>query len=187
MSPSKTTTPDKIGGEIPVAPATVTDVTSPVSGAEGPMPRSMVVTVPDIIFGNPLAPEVMFPVVGNDPAPVPASENVDSGEPKEAALLAGLRLAGVRLQAGIEQGDDITVAQRIATTMDPQSIAHEIRTLSAVANASRRTAGRGEEASRHLVPRTAGTRAPSLGRHQEEAPSGISSTAAVSDDELWFV
>lgn len=155
VAADSTTTVDQIGGINADTPYNVSeDVTQPTEGTDGHRPLDEVRTRPRIEFGDPLKPDAAFPLQGE----WANKSTVGSA----ARTFASLRLARLRLQAGVASGEDIVIAeeiQRDASKTDG-AIAQEIDTLSAVvAAAGQRTAGR--TAPRRLVP---------------QAPAGVSRT-----------
>lgn len=73
---------------------------------------------------------------------------------REARTFAALRLARLRIQAGIEQGDDLVLGTTIANSdVSDEAIASEIETLAKVVKSNRQNPPRRR---RNLVPRSAG-------------------------------
>ena len=95
---------------------------------------------------------------------------------------ASLRLARLRIGAGLDRGDDITIAAKIeASTMPDAVIEHEISVLSAVARAATP-----QTSAPDAMPRRAASKvrtAPSMA----SAPSLDTSGTSASDDTfLWM-
>ena len=141
VSADATTTVDQIGGISADQGYNINeDVTKPISGTEGPLPLDQVRTLPNIEFGNPLAPEIMFPLEGE------WANKVTLGS--QARTYASLRLARLRMEAGIAdpQGDDLVLGNAIQTdaSLSDGAIHREIETLSKVISvkAAPRTASR---------------------------------------------
>jgi len=141
VSADATTTVDQVGGISADQGYNIDeDVTKPISGTEGPLPLDQVRTLPNIEFGNPLAPEIMFPLEGE------WANKVTLGS--QARTYASLRLARLRMEAGIAdpQGDDLVLGNAIQTdaSLSDGAIHREIETLSKVISvkAAPRTASR---------------------------------------------
>lgn len=104
------------------------DVTKPISGTEGPIPLADVRTLPNIEFGNPLKPEIAFPLEGE------WANKATLGS--QARTYASLRLARLRMEAGIAdpQGDDLILGQSIQvdSKITDGAIYNEIETLTKV-------------------------------------------------------
>lgn len=123
------------------------DVTAPIQGTEGPRPLSEVKTLTDVRVGDPMRPEVAFPLQG------PFANRPSTGSLR---TMASLRLARLQIQAGIAQGDDITVAASIETdaARSDEAIEAEVRTLNAVMAAQGAPQPQ-QRVARSLVPRAA--------------------------------
>jgi hypothetical protein len=132
------------------------DVTQPVAGTQGPRPLSEVKTLTDVRVGNPMNPQTAFPL-GGPFAQAQRTGSAQQGEAppqNEVRTMASIRLARLRIASGIEQGDDLTVGQRIASDsgMSMDRINQEINTLNDV----RKAASRSQQAPpRGAVPRSA--------------------------------
>jgi hypothetical protein len=125
------------------------DVTKPVEGTTEPRPLSETKTETDVRVGDPNNPQVGFPLEG------PFKEKATTGAAQEARSFAALRLARLRIAAGIEDGDDLTLATTIGSSeMTDEAIATEIETLGKVAKAASKR-DRARPVSRGLVPRAA--------------------------------
>jgi hypothetical protein len=171
------------------------DVTAPVAGTEGPRPLDEVKTLTDVRVGNPDNPQVAFPLQGPfaerpttaaaaaQPVPV-----VGTVQQSEGRTIASLRLARLRIQAGIAEGDDdLSLGTSIASgEMTDESIQNEIDTLAKVVTTAAR---RPQPVSRSLVPRTAtagvARTVPSMAPAEPAIP--IQTVAAgVDDSEFLF-
>lgn len=99
-------------------------------------------------------------------------------------FVAAQRLARLRISAGIETGDDITIAQRIAASEEPLGeIVAQVTALSAVASRQQ------VAPPRHLVPRAAGRTAgiqPSMASTGTDT-DGLSATASREGEDVWLV
>lgn len=124
------------------------DVTAPVDGTQNPRPLNEVKTLTDVRVGDPMAPQVAFPLGGTFQNAQRTSKKDDSS----ARTYACLRLARLQIAAGLSEGNDIEIAsgmEKTARTLS--SIEAEIGTLERVRTAAnKRTA-----TNRRLVPRTA--------------------------------
>lgn len=153
-----TTTPLAPGEVLDTPPASnLIDVTAPTAGTETQLPLSQTRIETDVrVDPDPL--KAHGPGVGgagNDGTAFPWT--MSAKDQKEAAsanrTMASIRLAKLRLTAGVARGDELQVAAAIETdrNLSDAMIVHEINTLSAV---TRATAGRQARPS-HLVPRAA--------------------------------
>lgn len=137
--PADTTgTPMDPGTTLPTAPYNnLTDVTAPVAGTETHVPNEQTRTEVDVRVGDPMNPQQAFPwTMAN-------------------RTMASLRLARLRLQAGIAEGDDLQVAASIEAdaSLSNEGIESEINTLGSVVKAASRRTQRPAAA----VPRPAGS------------------------------
>lgn len=120
------------GTSIPAVPAVAQDVTAPVAGTQEPVPTADIRTEVDVEFRG-LDTETAYPMT-------PAFSDQQT---VAARTFAAIRLARLRVTAGIAQGDDIILGQTIATSkMSDREIAHEIDTLEAVLANQPKTAAR---------------------------------------------
>jgi hypothetical protein len=142
------------GQDIP-APAVkqLVDVTRPVDGTQSPLPLGDVKTLTDVRVGDPMNPQTAYPMRGDFAnAQRTSSLQADPG----ARTMAALRLARLRIEAGIaESADEFVETARIEkdAAMPPAAIDGEIATLTNVKSAAmKRVATRNPG----LVPRMAG-------------------------------
>jgi hypothetical protein len=108
-----------------------------------------------------------------------------SKEQSEGRFIASLRLARLQIQTGIEQGEDLVVANTIAHgDMTDSQIQHDIETLANVIQANKKSARR--TVPRHLVPTKvqAGRSVPSLASEPIQPIQSVAS--GPSDDEFLF-
>lgn len=153
------------------------DPTKPVAGTTDVRPLDEVKTETEVRIGEGDSTSTMFPLQGPF-----------TGQPKTTGsrTYASLRLARLRLAAGIETGDDLAIGEAIdSSAASDEAIQAEIETLSKVVT----VAGQRASAPRNLVPqRTAGAQ-------QRTAPSmaGVpsmevlaSAASSVSPDEVMF-
>lgn len=149
------------------------DVTVPVAGTTEQRPYDETVTNAEVQYRD-LDTELSYP----------ESQPLFGEEAKEARFVAALRLARLRLQAGIASGDDLTLATSISQSkMKTSAIRQEIKTLDEVVKAgSKKPVSR--TAARRLVPKAAGRTAPSMAAEaavtSPTAPLGVS-----SEEFLW--
>jgi hypothetical protein len=154
-----------------------------------------------------LDPSVQSPPTGTD-AHAPVDVRAETGDNTSTMfpwtlssarnrVFASLRLARLQIQAGIVEGDDFSLGEKIAsdTSITDESIEQQVQTLSSVLNAqaNRREASAqsGQAAPRRLVPRPGQQRhataetppplrtAPSM----QTAPTGFRATALAEDPE----
>lgn len=193
---------------------TIVDVTTPGGIAEVAPAASVDVTTPGGVAAvTPAADQdVMAPVAGGTEIPVPDvrtevvvetsgetlgeaafagdSSWVQSAQAKRLAALvternfAALRLARLRIQAGLADGEDVALAQRISSSNVPNEILRtEISTLTAVA--SQRTA---QNTQRRAASSTAPTRGvPSLVSTASPSFAFPAGSSDPTDDEFAFI
>lgn len=168
-----TTTVYTPGDDIPGPPVKqLVDVTRPVDGTQGPRPLDEVRTLTDVRVGNPMNPQVAFPLRGD-------FANAARLGAKEAAsnrTMAALRLARLRIAAGTAIADnDFEVATGIErdAALSTEAIQAEIDTLEGVSKAAAKKAQR----PAGLVPKaaSAGRSVPSM---QAMAGTGLQSTGS---------
>ena len=128
------------------------DVTRPIDGTQNPRPLSETKTLVDVRVGDPMKAQVAYPVNG----PFANAQRTSSVDGNDRAL-ASLRLAKLRIEAGMSENDDevleMTAIAKDASLSD-DSIAREIATLTRVASARKTN----DDAPRNLVPRSASVR-----------------------------
>lgn len=132
------------------------DVTRPVDGTQSPRPLSEVRTETEVRNGNPMNPQVAFPLRGD----FQQGQRLQTGASVDASnrTMAALRLAKLRIATRTaDSGNDIEVATGIErdASLSTEAIENEIRTLENVRTASARQRPANNPASRGLVPRTA--------------------------------
>lgn len=164
------------GQDIP-SPAVknLVDVTRPVDGTQGPRPLSETKTNVDVRVGNPMNPQTAFPLNG------PFSEAQRTASSGDLRFMAAMRLARLQIQAQLESGDDLSLAQRIASSnADIAEINHEIELLNKVSKAAARRQAP-VTPPRNAVPRPAVQRTvPALSGESLQATASLSGT----DDDL---
>lgn len=148
------------GESLPTAPYNeLVNVQAPVSGTETQLPLDQTKTQVDVRVGDPMAPDVAFPLN-------PAFQNQQR---TSSRTFASVRLARLQVEAGLATGDDLSLGEHIASSdLSDEQIATQIETLSKVRKAAARQARPG-----NLVPRAASV--------QRTTPS-LTAEAAVSDD-----
>lgn len=153
-----------------------------------------------------LDPSVQSPPTGTD-AHAPVDVRAETGDntstmfpwtlsSKERAF-ASLRLARLRVQAGVAQEDDFVLGEKIASdeSLSKEAIEGEIRTLAGVieAQAARQSSqSQQRQASRRLVPQAPGRpqgEAPPLRTAPSMAsgPTGFRTTAALDDADAELI
>jgi hypothetical protein len=110
------------------------DVTAPIEGTQGPRPTSEVKTNVDVRAGNPMNPQVAFPLGG----PFANAQRTGAAQGDDLRTMASIRLARLRIAANIESGEDLVIGHRIASdqTMSMERIQQEIATLNSVRTAA---------------------------------------------------
>lgn len=170
--PADTTgTPLDPGVTLPTAPYNdLVNVQAPVAGTETQLPLPQTRTEVDVRVGDPMNLETAFPWGGE-------------GTGKAAnRTMASMRLAKLRIQAGIAAGDELDVAAGIQAdaSITDQALVQEITTLGKVAAvhqaAAQRPAG--------VVPRAASVQrvAPSLVGQPSGGLQSAASASSVADD-----
>jgi hypothetical protein len=145
------------GVTLPTAPYNnLTDVSAPVSGTETQIPLNQTRIETDVRVGDPMNPETAYPL---NPAFGPSQQRGTtpprSGEMSQTSsqrTMASIRLARLRVAAGLAQGDDLAVAASIEgdQNLSDAMIRHEIATLSQVTKAAAK-----QQRPAGLVPRAA--------------------------------
>lgn len=127
------------------------DVTAPVDGTQGPRPLSEVKTETDVRAGDPMKPDVAFPLRG----PWQNAQRTSSADADRSnRTMASLRLAKLHIAAGLtEEADDFVAAAAIEkdSSRSTEAIEKEIGLLGQVHKA----AARRTQPNPSLVPRTA--------------------------------
>lgn len=158
------------------------DVTKPVSGTEGPRPTEEVRTEVDVRVRDGVQTETAFPLEGDF---ANAQKVQSSREDQEPRLFASLRLARLQIQAGIEEGDDLAVAHKIASSdATDEEISSTIATLAAVAQAQPRQASQAQP-QRRLVPARTARSMPSFQRAPEMATTAAQDFGLGADEALF--
>jgi hypothetical protein len=145
-----TDTPMTPGTTLPTAPFNqLLDVSAPVAGTETQIPLNQTRIETDVRVGDPMNPETAYPL---NPAFGPSQQQGTtpprSGEMSQTAAqgsqraMASMRLAKLRIQAGLAQGDEFAVTAGIEAdkAMTGSLIRHEIATLSQMAKAASKQA-----------------------------------------------
>lgn len=153
------------------------DVTRPMDGTQNPRPLAETRTETDIRVGNPMNPQVAFPLGGDFQSAQRLSSKQDKGGER---TMAAFRLAKLRVAASTEDGSDIEIATRIErdASLSLDAINREIATLGKVAKAA------SKRAPRNLVPRAAnsvGRTVPSLQSTATQHTSAVDSEIEDSD------
>lgn len=161
LAADTTTTPLVPGTALPTNPYNqLVNVEAPIQGTETQRPLNETKIETDVRVGDPTNPQVAFPWT------IKSSSRV----------MASMRLARLRIEAGLEQGDDLALGEKIAGQegLTDEAIQTEINTLANVQKAASRQRPAG------LVPRAAsvGRTVPSLA-----AGESIQATAAAADDD----
>lgn len=183
-----TTTNYTPGQDVP-APAVknLVDVTAPVEGTQTQRPLNETKTETDVRVGNPMNPQTAFPLGG----PFAQQMRTSAKTPQEimeesrTRTMASIRLARLRMTAGIEQvpqgsvQPDMEIAGRIEkdASLSLDSIEQEIRTLDAVVKSRAAT----PQHNPSLVPKSA-TR-----RQTPPMAGGGTSAQADDSDEMLFL
>jgi hypothetical protein len=167
------------GADVPgPAVKNLVDVTAPVDGTQGPRPLNEVRTLTDVRVGDPMNPAPAFPLRGD----FANGQRLGSKEAAANRTMAALRLARLRMQAGVAQGDsDFEVAAGIErdAAMTTEKIVAEIGTLEGVQKAA---SSKQVERPGGLVPRSAAKAHSTTASMASQSNLGTR-TAGVSDDD----
>lgn len=172
----------------PYGPGGLQDVTAPVNGTETHVPNDQTRIETDVRVGDPMAKDIAFPWdIGpnNSNGGKAASAAAPAPDAAQARFMAAVRLARLRIAAGLEEGDDLQIAAAIqASDATDRDIDTQTQTLSSVQKA----ASRGQQRPANLVPRAAaaqGTRVtPSIvgeGLGMQHQASSVADDTADSD------
>lgn len=159
------------------------DPTRPVSGTESQRPLSETKIETDVRApAPPNAGDTMFPLQGPMAQPAGRAANRNPSEPRQ---IAAIRLARLRIQAGIAQAaDDLALAAAIASSpIDDASLAAEVRTLEAVIQANPRQAA--GPAGQRVATRSTPSLASVTAGANEDAPSTASPFKPTSEEFLF--
>lgn len=173
-----TTTVYTPGQDIP-GPAfkNLIDVTAPVDGTQGPRPLSEVKTETDVRVGDPMKPDVAFPLRG-------PWQNAQRTSSQDSSLrtMASLRLAKLHIEAGLSPGenDEFVVAAVIEkdASRSTEDIEKEIGLLGQVHKAAVK---RTQAPNPSLVPRTA-SGVPRITPSMQNAPIQRGASLEHADD-----
>jgi hypothetical protein len=154
------------------------DVTAPVDGAQGPRPLNEVRTLTDVRVGDPMNPQPAFPLRGEFSTP----PRMGAREAASNRTMAALRLARLRIQAGVASADnDFEVAAGIEkdASLTAERIEAEIATLEGVRKAAARQQ---PQRPAGLVPRAASAQrtVPSM---QAVAGTGLVAAGSLATDD----
>lgn len=166
------------GADIPgPAVKNLQDVTAPVDGTQNPRPLDEVRTLTDVRVGNPMNPQTAFPLRGD----FANAQRLGAKEAASNRTMAALRLARLRMQAGVAVGDsDFEVAAGIErdAAMTTQGIEAEIRTLDGVSKA----AAAKQQRPAGLVPRAASANGGRSVPSMQQVTAGNGGAPATDDD-----
>jgi hypothetical protein len=199
------------GATLPTAPYNdLTDVTAPVQGTETQRPLPETRTEVDVRVGDPMNLERAFewqPNMGPDAMGQAggqqrqSSQRGQDGQQKaasregqgeqqqdpqqagESRSMASMRLARLRIQAGVESNtDDLSVAASIQSddSLSDDAIDNEIQTLSKVMKAASSRQGQGRP--RNAVPRSGGRGVQRTMPSMAGGEPSMQATASVGDD-----
>jgi hypothetical protein len=191
LAAETTTTALTPGADIPTEPFNqLLDVTAPVAGTKDHVPDEQTRIEVDVRVGDPDNPEKAFPLIGEfegEPSTGASDPDLRAGASRTRTF-ASLKLAKLRVAAGLADGDEIEVAGQIEAeaALTDDAIAAEIRTLEAVSKAAvRRTA-----AAKAVRPRTAGVQrtVPSLSQEPsfQRTASEVPVHAEVEDSDIFL-
>lgn len=177
-----TDTPLTPGTSIPTSPFNeLLNVSAPVAGTETHVPNDMTRIETDVRVGDPMNPETAFPL---NPAFGPSAQQgtmpPGSGEMSQTGsrnrMVSSLRLARLRIAAGLSTGEDLVVAAQIEGDRNATeaAIRQQIATLTEVVKAqtartaSQRPAGIVPRAASATVRRTTPSLVPQAGEQQSQ-------------------
>lgn len=148
------------------------DATQPVSGTDSVDPKASDQGANKVNVGTP----------SNDTFDGPAFQSQSSRGSEQERFVASMRLARLRISAGLEQGEDLALGQKIAAGKETLGeINAQVSALSAVA--SRSAQAPTSEQARRLVPRAASRGV------QRTSPSmqAVASSEARPGEDEWMV
>ncbi|MFJ4902876.1 hypothetical protein [Streptomyces sp. NPDC088727] len=175
------------GGTLPAEPyGNLQDVTAPVSGTNtGEVGGDQTKIESDVRVGNPMVPDVAFPwtISDNKSNSAPPSDG-EMGKTSSAApsrTHACVRLARLRVQAGVAKGDDLVIGATLEADprLTDELINHEIGVLSAFTGTAPKTVT--DNVPRAV--RSASRVAPSLA---SQSTATSSAREDVADSDLFF-
>lgn len=157
-----TATPMDPGVTLPTAPFNnLQDVSAPVAGTETQLPLNQTRIETDVRVGDPMNPETAFPLnpafgpsAQQGTTPPRSGEMSQTGSKQEGRTMAAMRLAKLRIGAGLARGDEFAVTAQIEgdRSLSTEAIRAEVDTLTRVAKAAGRQA---RPRPQGLVPRAA--------------------------------
>lgn len=156
------------------------DVTAPVDGTQNPRPLSEVKTLTDVRVGDPMVPDVAFPLRG-DFANAQRTSAKDSD--RSLRTMAAIRLARLEIAAGLCEGDDLARAADIEkdAARSTSDIERNIATLESVQKAAAKRAN-----NPRLVPKSASGVQRTVPSMQGAAGVGRTASLADEDDDILF-
>ena len=192
----QTTTAITPGVEIPTPPATqLVDVTAPVQGTNPSQDGGVPIDqrrIPTDVRVDPDPLKAHGPGIGGEgsdgtafpwlmgESPAPGQQKAASAEEQASRrTFASIRLAKLRVQAGLDQGDELAVAARIEkdAALGLDTIEHEVATLSKLA----------ARPAQRPMQRAASRPAPSLAPAQAPMMAYASAASAGVDDSDLFL
>jgi len=157
------------------------DVTAPVDGTQNPRPLNEVKTLTDVRVGDPMRPDVAFPLRGD----FANAQRTASANGQINRTLASIKLARLQIAAGLvpEGATDLEIAPTIEkdASRTDADILKEIGMLENIRTAAARR--KPQQAPQRLVPRTASGRARTVPSMQNGAIPLPSHTAAADDTD----
>lgn len=185
------------GETLPTSPyGDMVDVTAPVAGTETHIPNEQTRIETDVRVGDPMVPDTAFPWImspNQSNGQPPASGEMGQGKAASVSgddlarvrTFASIKLARLRIQAGIEQGDDLSVAGSIEQSdLTDGAIAHEIQTLGRVQKAA---SAQNRPRPAGLVPRSASAQRTTPSLAGGGTPSTGPSANQLVDDASLFM
>lgn len=158
------------------------DVTAPVDGTQNPRPLNEVKTLTDVRVGDPMKPDVAFPLRGD----FANAQRTASANGEINRTLASIKLARLQIAAGLvpEGATDLEVAPTIEkdATRTNDDIMREIGLLEGIRTAAAKR--KPQPASQRLVPRTASGVRRTVPSMQNGATPLPARTAAVDDEDV---
>jgi hypothetical protein len=120
------------GAVIPLSTEPEGDVTTPVAGTQERAPLEQVRTEVDVKTKDNPDTRPAYPLEGGPFAEKPTLSSKQQ-EPEPERMMASMRLARLRIEAGLEQREDLVIAEEIRTSASSlPEINHEIETLTQV-------------------------------------------------------
>jgi hypothetical protein len=165
------------------------DVTQPVDGTQGPRPLEETKTLTDVRVGDPMRPDVAFPLQnGFANAQRTSAKQEPPAEDRSARTMASIRLARLQIAAGIATGNDLGVAAKLDgnTALSTTAIEQEIKTLEQVRTAASRRRPPSARPPRMATPQRGMPSMQGAGEHTATRKTATTDDLETADAELFL-